>query len=129
MTTQKTHDKYTLSAEYKLTCPDCHKAYVGQTGRSFLERFNEHKSAFKTNSHTSNYAKHILEKSHSSGLIHNTMQILQYYGKSTHLNTIVRYYIYTEFTKNNHLNDEHNIFPIKIFDALLNPTSHKPPTP
>ena len=51
-----THDKYTRSEAYKLTCPDCHKAYVGQTGRSFLERFNEHKSAFKINSHTSNYA-------------------------------------------------------------------------
>ena len=30
---QKTHDKYTQSGAYKLTCPDCHKAYVGQTGK------------------------------------------------------------------------------------------------
>ena len=127
--TQKTHDKYTRSGAYKLTWPDCHKTYVGQTGRSSLERFNEHKSSFKTNRHTSNYAQNILDKSHSFGPIHNMMQILQYHGKGTHLNTTEGYYIYAQFTKNNHLNDEHNISPNKIFDALLNPTSHKSPTP
>jgi hypothetical protein len=40
-----------------------------------------------------------------------------------------RYYIYAEFTKNSHLNDEHNIFTNKMFNALLNPTSYKPPNP
>ena len=35
----------------------------------------------------SNYAKHIVEQSHSFGPIHNTMQILQYHDKGTHLNT------------------------------------------
>jgi hypothetical protein len=97
-------------------------------------RFKEHKYAFKTNNHTSNYAKHILEQSHSFGPIHDTMQILQYQNKGKHLNTIERFYIYTEFTKNNHLNDEYNIYiyniyiyniyiynisPNRIFDAFL----------
>jgi len=91
---------------------------------SFLGGFKEHKNAFKTNSHTSNYAKHILDKSHSFGPIHNTVQILQYHNKGAHLNTIEQYYIYAEFTKNNHLNDEHNISPNKIFDAPLN--HHQP---
>jgi len=54
------------------------------------------------------------------------MQILKYHDKGTHHNTIERYYIYAEFTKNNHLNDEHNISPNKIFDALLNPTIPNP---
>ena len=58
MQRQQTSDKYTQSGVYKLTCPDCNKAYVGKTGRSFAVRFNEHKNAFKTNSHTSNFAKH-----------------------------------------------------------------------
>jgi len=112
-----------------ITSPDCNKAFVGQTGRSFIERFNEHKSAFKTNSHMSNYAKHILDQSQSFGPIHNTVQILQYHEKRTHLNAIEQYYIYAEFSKNKHLNDEHNISPNSIFDALLKITSHKSPNP
>ena len=43
---------------------------------SFQVRFNEHKNAFKSNSHTSNFAKHVNEQAHSFGSIHNTMQIL-----------------------------------------------------
>jgi len=76
---------------------------VGQTGRSFLERFKEHRKAFKSNSHISNYARHIIEQSLSFGPIQNTMQPLQYLGKGTHLNTVERYYIYAEFSSNNHL--------------------------
>jgi hypothetical protein len=115
-------DKHTGSGVYKLICPDCNKAYIGQTRRSFIERFNEHKNAFKTNSHMSNYAKHILKQSYSLGPIHNTMQILQYHSKGTHLNGTT--YIYAEFSKNSHLNDEHSISPNKIFDAL--PKPHHP---
>jgi len=49
------------------------------------------------------------------------MHILQYHDKGTHLNTMERYYICAEFSKNNRLNDEHTIFPNKIVEALLKP--------
>ena len=65
-------------------------------------------------------------KTHSFGPIHNTMQVLQHHSKGAHPNAIKRY-IYAEFTKNNHLNDEHTISPNKTFEAMLNLTSHKPP--
>jgi len=84
-------------------------------------RYKEHKYAFRNNYHTSNYAKHVAEQSHLFGPIHDTMQILQYQNKGSHLNTIERFYIYFEFTKHDHLNDEYNISPNKIFDALLKP--------
>jgi hypothetical protein len=86
--TQKHHkmDKYTQSGVYRLTCPDCNKAYVGQTGRNFLARYNEHKLAFRNNSHTSKVAQHLLEQAHSFNTIDNTMQILQY-QKKTHIST------------------------------------------
>jgi hypothetical protein len=119
-----TPDKYMCSGTYKLTCPDCNKAYVRQTGRRFSERYKEHKNAFKTSSHTSNYAKHILEQSHTFGPMHQTIQILQYRDKGTYLNTKEWFFIYREFSKTGHLNDEHSISPNKIFNALLNP--HKP---
>ena len=47
------------------------------------------------------------------------MQILQYQGKGAHLNTIERFFIYKEISINNPLNDELNIAPNKIFEALL----------
>jgi len=52
------------------------------------------------------------------------MQILQRQNKGSHLNTIERFYIYAEYLNNNHLNDEHTIFPSIIFEALLKP--HQP---
>jgi len=117
----QTRDKYSRSGAYKLTCPDCNKAYIGQTGRSFTQRFKEHRNAFRSSSTTSNYAKHVLEHSHPFSPIQDTMQILQYQSKGAHLNSIENYFIYKEFSINNHLNDESNIAPNKIFDALLKP--------
>ena len=96
-------DKYTRSGAYKLTCPDCNMAYIGQTESNFNERYKEHKNALKTNSNTSNYAKHILKQSHTFGPIHQTMQILQYQDKGTHLITIERFFIYAEFSKKQQL--------------------------
>ena len=105
--THKTHktDEYTQSWVYELTCPDCNKAYVGQTERSFLVRYSEHKQAFRNNSHASKVAQHLVEQAHSFGTIHNTMQVLHYQKKSAHLNRVERYYIHVEFTASNHLNN------------------------
>ena len=58
---------------------------------------------------------------HPFGPIQETMQNLQYKAKEAHLNTVDRYFIYKEFSNNNHLNDDSNIAPNKIFDALLKP--------
>jgi hypothetical protein len=51
------------------------------------------------------------------------MEILQYHQKGAHLNTNTdkRFYTYAEYSKNSHLNDEHTVFPNKIFDTLLKP--------
>jgi len=70
---------------------------VGQTGRNFAIRFNEHKNAFRNNTHTSKFAKHLNEQAHAFDTIHNTMQVLQNQSKETHLNTIKRFYIYAEY--------------------------------
>jgi hypothetical protein len=117
----QTPDIYTQSGAYRLTCPDCNKGYIGQTRRNFTERYKEHKYAFRSNYHTSNYAKHVAEHAHSFGPFQDTMQILQLQSKGIHLNTIERFYTYSEFKKQTHLSDEHNISPYNIFDALLIP--------
>jgi hypothetical protein len=98
--------------------------YVGQTGRPFITRYNEHKAAFRKNSHSSNFARHLYEEAHSFGPIENIMQVLHYHRKGAHLNTIEKFYIHAEFTANNHLNDNQTIFLNTIFDTLLN--THRP---
>jgi hypothetical protein len=101
-----------------LTCPDCNRAYIRQTGRSFSTRFREHKLAFRNNSGTSNFAKHLNEHAHSFGKIQSTMQVLPYQRKGPHLNTLEKYYIHVEAAKNNHLNDNHAVIPNEIFEAI-----------
>jgi hypothetical protein len=46
------------------------------------------------------------------------MQVLQYQRKGPHLNTLQKYYIHAETTKNNYLNDDHTVIPNKIFEAI-----------
>ena len=91
-------DKFSVSGVYKLTCPDRNKAYVGQIGRSFTARYNEHKLAFCDNSHTSRFAQYIKGQVHPFGNIDNTIHILQYHKKGEH------FYIHAEYATNNHLN-------------------------
>jgi len=73
--------KFALSGLYKLTCLDCNKAYVGQTGRHFSIRYKEHESVFHNNSHTSNFSQHFHEEAHSFGTINNIMQELHHQRK------------------------------------------------
>jgi hypothetical protein len=90
---------------YKLMCPDCHKAYVGQTGRRFSVRYREHQRSFRDKTDTSRYAKHLNENGHSFGPIKDILETLQFRRKGIHLNTVERFYIHKESITNYHLND------------------------
>jgi len=114
-----THEKYSHFGVYKLTCPDCHKAYVGQTERQFSACYREHKTAWYKNSNTSNFARHLTEETHSFGPMNEIMEIILYHKKSSHLNTIEKFHIHTEYAKNNHLNDPQTILPNALFDTLI----------
>jgi hypothetical protein len=120
--TNHTHthrNQYSSSGFYKLPCPDCNKAYIGQTDRNFSIRFNEHKNAFRNNSPSPNFAKHLNEHAHSFGTISTTMQTIQNQKKGSHLNNFEQCYIHKEAASNNHLNDNHTIFHNKIFETIL----------
>ena len=114
-----TPDKFLLSGVYKLTCPDCKKTYVGQTGRRFTTWYKEHEIAFQNNSHTSSFAEHLNEEAHSFGPMNSIMQVLHCHKKGAHLNTIERFRIHRQFAANNHLNDNQTVFPNAIFDTLI----------
>jgi predicted RNA-binding Zn-ribbon protein involved in translation (DUF1610 family) len=108
---------YSKSGVYQLTCPDCGKAYIGQTRRNFTTRFKEHRNAFRTANQSNSFTKHLTDHLHHFGRMQETMTILHLQSKGTHLNTIERYYIYTEHKKR-----QLNYLPNKIFDTLIKPS-------
>jgi len=114
----RTKDIFAQSGVYELTCPYCGKAYVGQTGREFRTRFNEHKRSFIHNSQTSKYALHLLEHSHTLRNVQDVMRVLQFQKKGIQLDTIERFHIHRQAAINNHLND-HTLSTNRIFDTIL----------
>ena len=54
------------SGVYKLQCNDCDTIYIGETSRCLQIRAKEHQQSFNTNSHTSHFAKHLLDNKHHS---------------------------------------------------------------
>jgi hypothetical protein len=111
-------DRYSASGVYKLTCLDCKKAYVGQTGRSFTQRFKKHLLSFRTNNNASNFAQHLLDDSHTFGPINETMDILHFQQKGIHMNTLEKYCIYKEVINNNHLNKQYVTTNNHIFNTV-----------
>ena len=53
------------SGIYKLKCGSCNKFYIGQTGRTFNTRINEHKQSFLKNKSDSTYSNHLLLENHT----------------------------------------------------------------
>jgi hypothetical protein len=111
-------DKYEKLGVYRLTCPECKKAYVGQTGRSYSDRFCEHFRDYKYANSKSKFAKHLLNH-HSFGPIHTTMVILHLTSKGTMMNRLERLHIYSETNRNNQINYHHTVKPNAIFDSIL----------
>ena len=77
-----------------------------------MRKYNEHKRAFRNNCHSSKFAQHFKEHTHTFGPIDNIMQILYYQKKGSHLNTIERFHIHKEAATDNQHNDKQS-FPTK----------------
>ena len=73
------------SGVYKLTCGDCPKIYIGQTGRNFSKRLKEHLSSFNKGKTDSSYANHLLECNHT---FNNNFKILHNEQKGLKLNLL-----------------------------------------
>lgn len=78
-------DKKSKSGVYKLTCEDCKKVYIGQTGRSFETRIKEHERSYNAKKTDSTFSNHCLESNHS---FNNKFEILHVQNKSKKLNLL-----------------------------------------
>jgi hypothetical protein len=123
------NNQYHLPGIYKLKCKDCPLIYIGQTGRTFTQRYKEHIAAIKHNKDSSAYSKHILNTGHAYNTINETMDILKIIKNKRHRDTIEKYYIYQNYKQNLCLNDNSIELNNPIFKALqyLDLKPDKPP--
>jgi hypothetical protein len=68
-------DPHLQSGIYRVNCGDCDKCYIGQTGRNFRTRLNEHRRCWLNNDESSLLAKHLLMSSHSCDFIPEILHI------------------------------------------------------
>jgi hypothetical protein len=114
-------DKFQKSGVYKLKCNDCDSFYIGQTGRSFQDRYKEHIKAITNKSH-SNFADHLINENHSYSDCNQDLEILHICKKSHLMTTLENLEIYKNTKKNpNLLLNEKSIYNINpLFEQLLN---------
>jgi uncharacterized protein involved in tolerance to divalent cations len=91
------YDKYEKPGVYKLKCMDCHRQYIGQTGRSFKTRYKEHIRDIRNNRETSGYVQHILETGQSYGKMNDIMEVIKIEQKGSYLNTLENFHIFKLF--------------------------------
>jgi hypothetical protein len=91
---QKTQkpNKFNKNGVYQLTCPMCHKKYVGQTGRLFHVRFRERYRDYKYANNKSKFAQHIIEEGHTFGPMNDITDILHIASKGRMLDTLERFH-------------------------------------
>jgi hypothetical protein len=101
-----------------MKCQDCALKYIGQTGRTFHDRYKEHIRAIRSNNGNSGYSNHILNTGHTYGTINDTMGIITTAKKGRHLNTLERYHIYKLSKEKLHMNDTYIDTYNPIFEVL-----------
>jgi hypothetical protein len=83
-----------MSGIYSLTFNTCKQAYVGQTSRSLILRYQEHTRYIK-NDPQSVYAQHILHNRHEYRAIHKTMTLLKPLSNTSLITPYKQYYIHS----------------------------------
>lgn len=114
---------------YKLTCDSCNSFYIGQTGRSFQIRFNEHipgrRNIYTKNSRNnrSNYARHLMSMNHNYTSFSNNLKPLHICIKSSYMNAVEELEIYKAFkdirTRDFILNDQLNFQSNSLYDTAI----------
>jgi hypothetical protein len=121
----RTTSKYDKSGVYQLKCPTCDMKYIGQTGRPFKTRFQEHLRGFKYKNRKSKFAQHLLNRQHSMDEMENIIDIIHITNKGRMMDTIEKYYIYRETKLNNQINDKFTVQPNVIFETLVQQDAHR----
>jgi hypothetical protein len=116
-------DKSESTGVYKIGCNKCECFYIGQTGRSFITRFKEHKPDPRLNKQKSSFAQHVIDENHSMGDFSNDLEILHICKKGRKLDTLEEFEIYRHFSsdenKESVLNEKLQFSSHSIFNTII----------
>jgi hypothetical protein len=118
-------DNLNKSGIYQLTCPDCSMKYIGQTGRSFRKRYQEHLRDYKYRTGNSKFAQHLANHNHAFGPINKTLKVLKIVGKGAYMDTLEKYHIHRITSKGLRINDRSTMSRNLLFDTLVQYTTHR----
>ena len=76
---------------YQLICPDCNMKYIGQTGRPFHVRFQEHFRDYKYANNKPKFAQHLLDNMQPIGATENFMDLIHNTKKGKMLDTMEKF--------------------------------------
>ena len=103
---------------YKISCSDCNKFYIGQTGRSFETRFKEH---LPRNNNKSNFSEHLISNNHSYSSLEENLKPLHLCNKGRTMTTLEQYEIYkaTKTSPQDLLNDKNTLQANILFESII----------
>lgn len=118
-------DKFDSSGVYQITCRDCPKMYIGQTGRSFNKRFREHIPSAKQITNTtrieSKFTEHLIQNDHGYSNINDALKILHRCKKGKLMNALEQFEIYKNYKIDSSilLNEKLHFESNALYDTVL----------
>lgn len=109
------------SGVYKITCDDCPKYYIGQTRRSFRQRFKEHLPLTPSAINKSAYAAHIVDSNHSYTSVDRNLEVISTCKESKLLDCLEEFNIYESIKNESHyvLNEQTSFKSNIMYEAAI----------
>ena len=114
---------------YKIQCDDCNSFYIGQTGRAFKKRFQEHLPKNDIHNIKSNFARHLVNNNHNYTDFDTNFKPLHICKKGRYMDTLEEFEISKAFkqskkTNNSQddgfiLNDQLNFKSNPLYDTAI----------
>ena len=82
-------------------------------------RFKEHFRDYKYKNGKFNFAQHLIDNNHIFGSTHEIMDVLYITKKGKLMDTLERFHIYDETTRNNQINDKNTVHQNIISDMII----------
>jgi len=107
--------------------------YIGQTGRPFRVRFQEHMQDFKYSNNKSKFAQYLMDNKHATSKMKDIMRVIHVAKKGKMLDTLESFHIYKETRADNQINDKLTVRENTIFEAVVQEDPYRgntaPPEP